>query len=288
MAGENAPDWQKHEFLIFHPPANPEAPKWFYAQYTWLTMGIMLTLVIVAMIQGRKQVPGKLQGAFEFAYEWLREAVISVMGERGLPYFPFFISFFLFILFSNLLGLVPGMASGTAGLDTTLALALVVFSMIHLLGMFKKGFFSYWGHFFNILDSSKEKGIMKILIGVLQYILLPLIELIGEAARPLSLSMRLFGNIYAKDVLLAVLAYMLVDYVSQGLSGGGVFAWSMTVVPLVLRPAILVLGVLVSLIQAVVFTALAMVYINGAIDTHDEHDEHHEHQEQGNHAPEAV
>ena len=282
MSAENTettvPAWKAAEPLAFH----HDHDGWMYAKFTGLSFGILLLLVFIAAAMGKKQVPGRLQGAFEFVYEWLREAVMGIMGEKGLPYFPLFISFFLFILFANLLGLFPGMASGTAALNTTLALAIVSIVSLHVIGMKQKGIFGYWGHFFHILDSSKEKGPIKLLMMLLQYLVLPLIELIGEAARPLSLSMRLFGNIYAKEVLLAVLAYMLVDYTTQGLAGQGLFPWLMTVVPLVLRPAILVLGVLVSLIQAVVFTALTMVYFNGALDSHDDHEEHAEH------APEAA
>ena len=254
------------EFLIFH------HNDWMHAKYVWLAFGILfIGFVLPAKLAGFRLVPGRLQGAFEFLYEWLHEAMISIMGEKGIPYFPLFISLFIFILFNNLLGLIPGMASGTASLNVTVALALVTFAATHVLGMKKKGVIAYWGHFFNILDSSKEKGPIRLLVAFLQYILLPFIELIGELARPLSLSMRLFGNIFAKEVLLAVLAYMAVDYVTQG----GLFNYAMLAVPALLRPGILILGVLVSIIQAVVFTALSMVYIGGAIEMHDHHDEVH-------------
>ena len=136
------------------------------------------------------------------------------MGKDGKPYAPLFIGFFLYILVGNLLGLFPYMASPTAKLDTTVGLALITFFSTHILGMKKKGVLGYWGHFFNVVDSSQEKGFMKIIMWPLQYIMLPAIELIGELAKPLSLSMRLFGNIFAKEVLLAVLAFVAVVFLA--------------------------------------------------------------------------
>ena len=184
------------------------------------------------------------------------------------------------MLFNNLLGLVPGMASATAHLETTAALALTTFLATHILGMKKKGVFGYWGHFFHILDYSKESGVGKVITFLLQFFLLPLIELIGEFARPLSLTMRLFGNIFAKETILAVLAAMTLDYYMQT----GAASKAVMVMPVLLRPAVLILGVLVSIIQAVVFTALSMVYIGGAIAQHDEHESH----EKGHGAPSAA
>ena len=231
----------------------------------WITFGIILGLAMLGLSR-LKKVPSGLQGAFEFALEWVEDIIKQVMGEAGLPLLPLFFSFFLFILIGNLLGLVPYMASPTAKTDTTLALAIVTFGSTHVLGMRKKGIFGYWGHFFHVVDASQEKGISKVITAVLQFVLLPAIELVGEMARPLSLTMRLFGNIFAKEMLLTILAALVLQYFNQHSV--------LVIMPLALRPAILILGVLVSLIQAVVFTALSMIYIGGAIAQHDEHDEH--------------
>lgn len=245
--------------------------------------GISFTVLFVLATFGMtrlKKVPGALQGAWEFTYEWVENIVVQVMGPKGLDYFPLFLCFFLYVLFNNLLGLVPGMASATAKLDTTVALALTTFMATHVLGMKKKGVFAYWGHFFHILDYTKETGVGKIITFLLQFILLPLIEIIGELARPLSLAMRLFGNIFAKETILAVLAAMTLDY----WLASGAASKAVMVMPVLLRPAVLILGVLVSIIQAVVFTALSMVYIGGAIAMHEEHDSH----EEGHGAPSAA
>jgi F-type H+-transporting ATPase subunit a len=238
----------------------------------WLSILILFFLAALGLRKLRS-VPGRLQGAWELVYTWIEEIVGQMMGPQGMDYFPLFLTFFLFILISNFLGLVPGLVSPTAKLDTTVALALVAFGSIHVLGMRKKGVFGYWGHFFHVVDSSRESGMMKLIMLPLQYVVLPAIELIGELARPLSLSMRLFGNIMAKEILLGVLASILLTFYRSP----GAFNKVLMFVPLLLRPAILLLGVLVSIIQAAVFTVLCMIYIGGATAVHEEHHEgHHE------------
>lgn len=237
----------------------------------WLTVLILFFLALLGLRKLRS-IPGRLQGAWELVYTWIEGIVLQMMGPHGMDYFPLFLTFFLYILVGNLLGLIPGMVSPTAKLDTTVALALVAFGSIHVLGMRKKGVFAYWGHFFHVVDSSREKGMMKLIMFPLQYLVLPAIELIGELARPLSLSMRLFGNIMAKEILLSVLASILLTFYNSP----GVFNKVLMFVPLLLRPAILTLGVLVSIIQAAVFTVLCMIYIGGATAVHEEHEEGHE------------
>lgn len=242
---------------------------WQPAITGWITMALLFLMAAFGL-SSLKKLPGGLQNAWEFAYEWLEEITLQVIGPKGPGLMWYFFSAFIYILVANLLGLIPYMASPTAKTDTTLALALCTFGVTHVLGMKKKGVFGYWGHFFHVLDYSKESGVGKAITALLQFILLPLIEIVGELARPLSLTMRLFGNIFAKEMLLAILAFLVFDYYVKG----GASNYALMTMPLLLRPAVLILGVLVSVIQAVVFTALSMIYIGGAIATHDEHDEH--------------
>jgi F-type H+-transporting ATPase subunit a len=271
MATETHEEVETHEGGLGVPEALVFHGKWAPVYYSGSSFSIILILALLGATR-LKKVPGKLQGAWEFLYEWLHDAVISIMGEKGLPYFPLFFCFFVYIFFANLLGLIPGMASGTASLDTAVALTVITFLSTHVIGMWKKGVFGYWGHFFNLLDASQEKGPIKVIMLGLQYIMLPVIEIIGELARPLSLSMRLFGNIYAKEVLLTMLAAMVLQFSAEAAMADKM----LVIVPVILRPAILVLGVLVSLIQAVVFTALSMVYISGAMEMHEDHDSDHQ------------
>jgi F-type H+-transporting ATPase subunit a len=258
------------EAVIAFDHVNHKALAWQPAITAWISLAIIFGLAIAGLSR-LKKVPGPLQNAWEFAYEWLEDITRQVIGPKGPDLMWYFFSAFMFILIGNLLGLIPYMASPTAKTDTTLALALCTFGVTHVLGMKKKGILGYWGHFFHVVDASKESSfVSKVITALLQYILLPIIELVGELARPLSLTMRLFGNIFAKEMLLAILAFLVWDYISKG----GAANYALMSMPLLLRPAVLILGVLVSLIQAVVFTALSMIYIGGAIATHDEHDEH--------------
>lgn len=190
-----------------------------------------------------------------------------------MVYFPLYLCIFLYVFFNNLLGLIPFMASATASTNTTLGLALVTAFSTHALGLKRKGF-GYLGHFFSVVDFRQGDNLMaKAILFVLQFLLLPVIEIIGAFAQPISLAARLFGNIFAKETILAVLAAMLVTlYHSPSLMDKG-----LAILPLALRPGIIILGVLVSLIQAVVFTVLSMVYINNATASHhgEGHDEAH-------------
>jgi F-type H+-transporting ATPase subunit a len=236
-----------------------------------ISAGIVMALIFALAVLGLsrlKKVPGLLQNLWEFTYEWVDDIGLQVIGPEGPSLMPYFFSAFVFILLSNLLGLIPYLMSPTARTDTTVALALCTFFLTHILGLRRKGF-AYISHFFHILDASKESSLLsKGITFVLQWALLPAIEIIGELARPLSLAMRLFGNIFAKEILLTVLAALILKYFEAGGTG-----WLLMVMPLALRPGILVLGVLVSVIQAAVFVGLSMMYIGGALAGHEGHEE---------------
>lgn len=239
-----------------------------------VTWGIMLLLAIFGLSR-LKKVPGTLQNAWEFVFEWMEDIARQVVGEEGLRYFPLFFSIFLYVFFNNLLGLIPYMASATSKTDTTIALALITAFSTHIFGMRARGVWGYWSHYFKILDFREgDNPMSKIIMFLLQFILLPVIELIGVVAQPLSLAARLFGNIFAKEMILAVLAAMMVTlYQSSSLMEN-----SLLLLPLALRPGIIILGVLVSLIQAIVFTVLSMVYIGNAIAVHHEQHDDQQHQ----------
>jgi len=219
---------------------------------SWVTVLVLFVLSWLA-IRRLRESPGRLQGAFETAFQFVFDLVDSSIGPEGRSYYPLFLGIFLYILVGNLLGLIPGLMSPTANLNTTIALALVVFFSIHFFGIRKQGFFRYLAHF--------GAGV-PLWLKPLMFV----IEFISELARPLSLSFRLFGNIMAKEVLLGILAFLVVFLYSAG----GVVDTAMTVVPLLLRPLIILLGLLVGFIQAFIFTLLSIVYVAGAVRTHSE------------------
>jgi F-type H+-transporting ATPase subunit a len=219
---------------------------------SWVTVLILLGLSFAAT-RRLETVPRGLQAGFELVFGLIFGLVDETIGPDGRRLYPLFLGLFLFILVGNLIGLVPGLSSPTANLSTTAALALVVFSSTHALGIRKHGVFGYLKH---------------MTAGVPWWLkpLMLVIEFISELARPLSLSFRLFGNIMAKEVLLGILAF-LVGYLYHA---GGVVDTVMTIVPLLLRPLVILLGVLVSFLQAYIFTMLSVAYIGSAIKVHSE------------------
>jgi F-type H+-transporting ATPase subunit a len=152
------------------------------------------------------------------------------MGPKGKTYFPLIATLALFILVSNLIALVPGFYPPTANLNTNAAMALTVFAMTHIIGVKEHGI-AYLKHFMGPI----------LVLAPLIFI----IEIIGHLARPLSLSLRLFGNMYGHEIVLMIF-----------------FA----LVPFLLPIPMMLMGVLIAFIQAFVFTLLAMIYIAGSLE----------------------
>ena len=149
------------------------------------------------------------------------------------------------------MGLIPGLISPTANINTTLALALIVFFSTHFIGIRKNGLFKY----------------LRSLGGYGPIWLMPfmaIIELISQLTRPISLSFRLFGNMMAKEILLVVLSSLVIIFFSSG----SFFQTLLTLVPVIMLPLIYLLGALVVFIQAFVFTVLSIFYIRGALIIH--------------------
>lgn len=197
--------------------------------YSWF---VMLVLILVAFLASRRIdiVPSGLQNFMEIVVDGLRNLIDETMGKEGRPYLPLIATFALFILVSNLIALIPGFMPPTANLNTNAALALTVFAMTHIVGLKEHGL-KYIKHFIGP-------------VWWLAPIMLP-IELIGHLARPLSLSLRLFGNMYGHEVVLMIF---------------------LALVPFILPVPMMLMGVLVAFIQTFVFTLLAMIYIAGSLE----------------------
>ncbi len=196
---------------------------------TWIVMAILI--IAAVMVKNKlEMIPKGAQNFWEVVVSTLEDIVVETMGEKGRPYFPLIATLALFILSCNLIGILPWFASSTANLNTTLALALVAFTMTHYVGISKHGT-HYVKHFL---------GPVPWLIPLM----LP-IELIGHFSRILSLSFRLFGNIMGEDLAVVILT-LLVPYI----------------VPL----PMLFLMVFTSFIQTLVFIMLTMMYISGSLE----------------------
>ncbi len=197
--------------------------------YTWLVMVVLLVVALVAS-KAIKLVPTGLQNLMESVLSGIADLAEETMGPKGMAYFPLLATLALFILVSNLIGLIPGFYPPTANLNTNAAMALTVFVMTHVIGIKEHGL-SYLKHFMGPI----------LLLAPLIFV----IEIIGHLARPLSLSLRLFGNMYGHEIVLMIFIGL---------------------VPFLLPVPMMLMGVLVAFIQTFVFTLLAMIYIAGAME----------------------
>jgi len=199
-----------------------------HVTYTWFVMAL---LFVFSFLVTRKLdiYPGKLQNVFEVVIDSLRTLVEDSMGDEWKKFFPLIATLGLFILVSNLLGVFPGFESPTANLNTTVSMALTVFVLTHVVGV--------WVHGFKYV---------KQFLGPVWWmtpIMLP-IEIVSHLARPLSLSVRLFGNIHGEDLVLAIVLML---------------------VPFLMPLPVIILMIFTSIIQTLVFMMLSMIYISLAM-----------------------
>jgi F-type H+-transporting ATPase subunit a len=209
----------------------------------WIVCAATFLFFWAAARQGRL-VPTKLQSLAEIGVDFLRGVVQDNMGEKGMRLFPFIVTLFFFILFSNLLGIIPGTYTVTSQLMVNAVLAIGVYVLSIIMGVVLHGF-----HYLSIFV---PKGTPWWLL----WLMIPS-ELISQLARPVTLSVRLFANMTAGHTVLNVLMGLT-------LLGGVLFGW----LPLGFSVAIYLLEVLVAFIQAYVFTVLTTVYIGDAIRLH--------------------
>jgi len=215
-----------------------------HVTFTWL---IMAFLVLVAVLGTRalRPVPGSLQNFVEVVIEAFYGLLDQMIGKQGRQFLPLIGTAGLFILTSNLLGNIPGFQPPTANWNTTVALAVTVFLSYNYFGIRKHGLLNYLKHFCGP-------------IWWLAPLMFP-IEFIGHLARPVSLSIRLFGNIFGEEsviVILLSLAWLVMPYI----------IWLGIMLPLSLFTAA---------VQTFVFIMLSMVYIAGAVE--EGHGEEHRH-----------
>lgn len=214
----------------------------------WVVVALVTILMVMAG-SARRLVPGKLQSLAEMLVDFIRGIIVDTMGQGGMKFFPLVATLFLFVLFCNLLGLIPGAYTVTSQIVVTAVFAVVVYGLSLVLGFVLHG-----AKFLGILVPPGTPGW-----------LLPLmvpIELISQLARPISLAVRLFANMTAGHVILGVLFGLAV-------SGGLLIGW----LPFAFTIAMNGLEVGIAFIQAYIFTVLTCVYLGDAFHLHG-HDEH--------------
>ena len=249
--------------LIEHPPIFriPSIPD--QVLYMWIVMGILLVVAVVAT-RRLQMVPRGSQNFMEVVLELFVNELDETIGHDGRRYLPLIATLGLFILTSNLMGLVPGLIAPTANLNTTAACALIVFFTYHWIGVRKQGLVPYLKHFAGPVPTALKP-------------LMFIIEIISHCARPLSLSLRLFGNMMAGHILLAIFFFMmgLDGMLGWALSGslGGILIGAPAAAILVVFVIgfLFPLKILVALIQTFIFCKLAMLYIAAAVEETEHH-----------------
>ena len=223
----------------------------------WMALTVAALLVFVAGGMKRQLVPGRWQMAVETFTGFIDNLLAANIGPAGKKYVPYIFSLFMFILFANLLGLLPLMLVGvhpftpTSHFTVTGVLAILSFSIVLIVGFWRHGL-----HFFSLFVPHGTPWWLLWLI--------PIIELISFLVRPFSLALRLFVAMMAGHVLLEVLSSFVIDGINAGLGIGPV----VSVLSFVLMLAICALEVLVAGIQAYVFALLSSLYINDAEHLH--------------------
>ncbi len=209
---------------------------------------LILACVARAATRNPQMIPGKLQNLVEAVVEYLDDFVTGIIGPSGRTYTPFVGTLFLYIVVMNLIGIVPGMKSPTSNVNTTIALALTVFVYVQSVGIRNLGVLGYLDH---LAGSPRPKGVVGGLIACVSVPFNFVLHTLGELTKPLSLSVRLFGNIFGEDVLIGQMLMLGIAALS--------FLHSPVGLPLQLPFYLLV--ILTSVIQAVVFSLLSTIYI---------------------------
>ncbi|MEA3421401.1 MAG: F0F1 ATP synthase subunit A [Acidobacteriota bacterium] len=199
---------------------------------------VVLVLILFFALASRnfKPVPSKMQNLLEITIQAFESQLVDIVGEQGKKYLPMITTIGLFIFSCNIMGLVPGFMSPTSNINTTIGCALFVFVYYHMQGIKSQGLFKYLKQFAGSIPAIAP-------------LMVP-IELISHFSRVVSLSVRLFGNIFAEELLIVVIASIL---------------------PFFLPLPFMAIAIFTAIIQAFVFVMLSCVYLAGAVAHEEEH-----------------
>jgi len=216
------------------------------ALYMGIAVGLTAALMLGATA-GRQLVPGRMQSIAELVFEFVENMIRNTIGEGGMRFFPLVFSLFMFLLVSNLIGLVPFQFTVASHIIITAALALLVFFNVLIYGFWKNGL-----RFFDVFV---PKGVPGYILPAIVFI-----EVFSFLVRPLSHSVRLFANMLAGHITLKVFA----GFVTM-LGAFGFLGWVGAMLPLALTIALTALELLVAFLQAYVFAILTCIYLNDAL-----------------------
>ncbi|GAB6052924.1 F0F1 ATP synthase subunit A [Magnetospira thiophila] len=205
---------------------------------------MVISLFLILSMRGRALIPNRWQSMAELSYEFVANMIRDNVGNEGRRYFPFVFSLFMFVLFGNLLGLIPYSFTFTSHIIVTFAMAITVFLGVTVIGFLRHG----------------PKFLMFFVPSGVPAAMLPLlvpIEIISYLSRPVSLSIRLFANMTAGHTMMKVFAGFVI---ALGFLGG----WA----PIAVNVALTGFEFLVAFLQAYVFTVLTCLYLNDSIHMH--------------------
>ena len=209
-----------------------------------LISAVTILLILFLGSKEKKIIPGKIQLVSEMFYSFVAKMISDTAGSKAKPFFPFIFSLFMFVLFCNMVGMLPYSFTVTSHIIVTLIMALFIFVAVTIIGFIKHGF--------KYLSIFVPSGVPVILLP-----LITVIEIISYLSRPVSLSVRLFANMMAGHTMLKVFGGFVV---SLGILGG----W----LPLSFSVALTGLEILVAFLQAYVFAILTCIYLNDALNLH--------------------
>ena len=215
-----------------------------------LFMLIAVALIAALLILGtssRAVVPGRIQAAAELSYEFVANMLRESAGKEGMRFFPFVFSIFMFVLFCNMIGLVPYFFTVTSHIVVTATMSIAIILLVILYGFYKNGV-----KFLGLFVPQGVPGYLMPLVVA--------IEVLSFLSRPISLSVRLFANMLAGHITLKVFASFILM-----LGGFGVAGWIGAVIPFAMTVALTALEILVAFLQAYVFAILTCMYLNDAL-----------------------
>jgi F-type H+-transporting ATPase subunit a len=214
----------------------------------WMAIAVLLVYTLVMLgSRNASMVPGRLQALVELSYEFIGDMVGSTVGKEGRRYFPFIFTLFMFILFGNLLGMVPGSFTYTSHIVITFSMAIFVVTAVTIIGIVRHG----WQFFSFFAPSGAPIYVMPLLVPI---------EVLSYLIRPISLSVRLFVNMMAGHIMLKTFAGFII-----GLSA---FYLVPAIAPLALTVGLSGLELAIAFLQAYVFTVLTCIYLHDCIHLH--------------------
>ncbi len=215
----------------------------------WMGIAILaISALLIGGMRGRALVPTRMQSVCEMLYSFIRSMVVDILHEDGKKFFPYIFTIFIFILFANILGMIPGSFTTTSHIAITGIMAMAVFMTVVVLGFMKNG-----AGFLKLFWIDSAPMALRPALAV--------IEVISFFVRPVSHSIRLAGNMMAGHAVLKVFAGLLAMMIASEL----VIMKPLAILPMIMMVAITALEVLVACVQAYIFAILTCIYLNDAL-----------------------